>query len=410
MKSVFSSPITVAIDIGTTKICVLIARCQENNMVEVLGIGVSPSYGLKKGVVVDIAKTVQSIKTAVQEATLMAGCTVESAVIGISGGHIQSFNSQGMVPIKHGEIRATDIAQAIAAARAIVIPEGQQLLHVLPRYFVIDSREKVIDPLGMHGVRLEAYIHIITGSIASVQNLIKCCEMAGVRVVDIILEQLASAQAVLSSDERELGVAVLDIGGGTSDLAVYQHSSIVHTMVLPVAGNHITNDIAIGLHTTFSQAEYVKKVFGLSSLSQLEKDQCFELLCADGITKQVLFQHELVQIMEARISELLSLVKKEIDDHYLMPRIPAGLIITGGGSLTRGIDQLATNLFLIPVRIGNPLGVTSFSSLISNPMYATGYGLLLQAMKKKDTSIDHLSGPLLMRVFSRMKSWMSDFF
>ncbi|HVX01021.1 MAG TPA: cell division protein FtsA, partial [Candidatus Babeliaceae bacterium] len=401
---------TVAIDIGTTKICVLIARCQENSIVEILGIGTSPSYGLKKGVVVDIAKTVQSIKLAVQEASLMAGRTVESAVIGISGGHIQSFNSQGMVPIKHGEIRATDITQAINAAKAIVIPEGQQLLHVLPRYFMIDSRERVINPLGMHGVRLEAYIHLITGSIASVQNLIKCCEMAGVRVADIVLEQLASAQAVLSPDERELGVAMLDIGGGTSDLAVYQQGSIVHTMVLPVAGNHITNDIAIGLHTTFSQAEHIKKEYGLSSLSLLEKDQCFELLCADGISKQVLFQHELVQIIEARVTELLSLVKKEIDTNYLMSRIPAGLVITGGGSLTRGIDHLATNIFLIPIRIGNPLGVTSFHSLISNPMYATGYGLLLQANKKKDTSIDHLSGPLLVRVFSRMKSWMADFF
>ncbi len=410
MKSVFSDPITVAIDIGTTKICVLIARCAQSEVVEILGIGTAPSYGLKKGVVVDIAKTVQSIKNAVQEATLMAGCAIESAVIGISGSHIQSFNSQGMVPIKHGHIGAADITHAITAAKAIVIPEGQQLLHVLPRYFVIDSQEKVINPLGMHGVRLEAYIHLITGSIASVQNLIKCCEMAGVRVIDIILEQLASAQSVLNGDEREIGVAMLDIGGGTSDLAIYQHGSIVHTMVLPVAGNHITNDIAIGLHTTFAQAESIKKMYGFASISLIEKDQCIELVCADGVSKQVVFTHELVQIIEARIAELLSLIKKEIDKHYLMPRICAGLVITGGGSLTKGIDQVASHIFLMPVRIGNPLGVSSFSSLISNPIYATGYGLLLHAMKKKDTSIDHLSGPLLVRVFSRMKSWMADFF
>ena len=259
MAKGFNDKIIVSIDVGTTKICVLVAQILDNNHFEVIGVGKSPSHGLKKGVVVDIGKTIHSIKAAVREAELMTGISISAASVGISGGHIKSINSQGVVPVKHAEIYQSDVHNVLAAARAIPIPEGMQILHVLPQFFVIDSHTRIHNPVGMHGIRLEVQAHIIMGAIASVQNLIKCCELAGVKVTDIILEQLASAHAVLSEDERNLGVCMLDIGGGTSDFAVYQHNSIVHTMVLPIAGNHFTNDLAVGLRTTIQEAERIKK-------------------------------------------------------------------------------------------------------------------------------------------------------
>ena len=264
MAKVFADRVVVSIDVGTTKICVLVAHVLDKDHIEILGVGKAPSDGLRKGVVVDIQKTIASIKAAVKEAELMADVTINTAAVGISGGHIQSTNSHGMVAIKHGEVKESDVANVMNAARAFAIPEGMQMLHVLPQFFIIDSREKVQNPVGMHGIRLEVQAHVIMGAIASVQNLVKCCEMAGVKVTDIILEQLASAEAVLCDDEREIGVAMLDIGGGTSDLAVYQNGNIRHTFVLPVAGNHFTNDVAVGLRTTIKDAERVKKEYGLA--------------------------------------------------------------------------------------------------------------------------------------------------
>ena len=288
MAKVFADRLVVSIDVGTTKICVLVAHALDKDHLEILGVGKAPSDGLRKGVVVDIQKTISSIKAAVKEAELMADVTINSAAIGISGGHIQSTNSHGMVAIKHGEVKDSDVAAVMNAARAFAIPEGTQVLHVLPQYFIIDSREKVQNPVGMHGIRLEVQAHVIMGAIASVQNLVKCCEMAGVKVTDIILEQLASAQAVLSEDEREIGVAMLDIGGGTSDLAVYQNGNIRHTFVLPVAGNHFTNDIAVGLRTPIKEAERIKKEYGLSCIDLLEEDKAIEIKAVQGDESQSL--------------------------------------------------------------------------------------------------------------------------
>ncbi|HSW73898.1 MAG TPA: cell division protein FtsA [Candidatus Limnocylindria bacterium] len=412
MGKLFSDRIVTAIDIGTTKICVIIAQHLDNGRVEILGIGKSPSDGLRKGVVVDVGKTIYSIKTAVKEAELMAGFAIESAYIGISGGHIQSLNSQGIVPIKRGEIRLTDIENVMSAARAIPIPEGQQILHVLPQYFVIDGHERVHYPLGMHGIRLEVNTHIILGAIASVQNLVKCCEMAGIKVKDIILEQLASAQAVLSPDERELGIAVLDIGGGTSDLALYQHGNIRHTMVLPVAGNHFTNDVAVGLRTTLKEAERIKHAYGYAALELLEKDELIEIEMVQGNQKHIVCVSELVGILEPRARELLVLVHKEITKHKLQPFMPAGLVLTGGSSLLRGMHDVAHKIFDIPVRIGHVRVTYDLPESLSSPMYATGYGLILYAVQQmhKELPGDTTQGPLSKRIAARMKSWVSDFF
>ncbi len=409
MAKVFTDKLWVAIDIGTTKICVLIAHYLGDNQIEILGIGKSPSYGLKKGVVVDIAKTVQSIKTAVKEAELMAGTTIESAVIGIAGSHIHSLNSTGAVPIKRNEVRATDITNVLQAAQAIQIPEGQQILHLMPQYFSIDGGDKLIDPSGMHGIRLEVRVHIITGSVASVQDLIKCCRKAGVKVSDIILEQLASADAVLSDDERELGVGMLDIGGGTADFAIYQNGAIRHTMVLPVAGTHFTNDIAVGLNTTIKEAERIKHLYGLALNSVLE-DSEIRIENVHGDSQKVVHASDLVRIIEPRARELLQLVNQEILMYELKPLMRAGLVLTGGGSLLEGLPAIAQSVFRVPVRVGRPKAEYSLPQTLNNPMYATSYGLLVHAINKKAKGFDYRGASLGKKVFVRMKSWIADFF
>jgi cell division protein FtsA len=407
MKKLYApESMITAIDIGTTKICVLVAQATDP---EIIGIGKAPSDGLKKGVVVNIAKTVQSIKAAVAEAQLMAGCTLDTAYIGISGGHIQSFNSHGVTPVKGGQIGAEEITSVLDAAKAIAIPEGQQLLHVLPQYYTVDGQHQVVDPRGMYGVRLEAYVHLITGSVASVQNLIRCCELAGVNVTDIILEQLASADAVLTDDERELGVAMLDIGGGTSDLAIYQHGSIRHTMVLPVAGNHVTHDLAIGLQTTVSCAEQLKKEHGTTHPSELYEDYALEITDTSAEGTHTILASEIQAIIKPRMQEIFTLVRDEIKRSHMHKSTTAGLVLTGGGSLPRGAKQLAQEIFAIGVRIGNPR-IAHTCPTLESPLYATGYGLLIHALKKRNTTIDTLSGPMMMRVLARMKSWVSEFF
>lgn len=404
-----SEELLTAIDVGTTKICVLVARKIDESNLEIVGIGKVPSEGLKKGVVVDVAKTVYSIRNAIHQAEIMVGASIEKACIGISGSHIQSINSMGVVPIPFGQISRIDIVNALAAAKAIPVPDGLQILHVLPQYFIIDDRDRVSDPLGMHGIRLEVRAHIILGAIASVQNLVKCCQATGVTVTDVILEQLASAQSVLSSDERELGVGILDIGGGTSDLALYQHGSIRHTMVLPVAGNHFTQDIAIGLGITLQEAERIKKEYGFDT--EYKDDALIEVEMVHGLQKRLISRKKLATILTCRAQELLLLVKQEIDTKSLRSFMQTGLVLTGGGSLLQGMHELASIMFDMPVRIGNPHILFDIPESLQNPIYATGYGLLLHALKKQyDLSTQEVDGPFAQRVFNRMKSWVLDFF
>ena len=408
MKGSVFSDIVVAIDIGTTKICVLVAQLQSDGSLDIVGIGNAPSDGLKKGVVVDIGKTVHSIKQAVCEAQFMAGCTIDSACIGISGSHINSLSSQGVVPIKRGQVTHHDVTAVVEAAQAIALPEGQQILHVLPHYFFIDGSDKINDPVGMYGVRLEANVHIITGSVACAQNLINCCQLAGIKVYDLVLEQLASACAVLSPDERELGVGMLDIGGGTSDLALYMNGAIRYTHVIPVAGNQFTNDLAIGLQTTLNQAERIKKEFG--SVSETTNDTIITIESLEQDETHDVWVPELSAILRPRATELLTLVKKIIDSKHLSQTITAGFVLTGGGSLLHGLPQLANDILRVPVRIGKPRLQNSIFATLENPLYATGYGLLLHALQKRDTATNGISGPILTRIVSRMKSWVSDFF
>ncbi len=403
--------ILVALDVGTTKMSVLVAQKVAEDSLNIIGIGKAPSYGVSRGMVVDIAQAVHAIKCAVKEAELMAGCKIESATLGISGAHIQSLTSHGMVPIKNGRIRAHDVVAVLAAAKAVVLAEGQQILHVLPQYYTIDSTQRVTDPVGMFGVRLEAQVHIITGSVAAVQNLVRCCTAAGVGVSDIMLQPLASADAVLSRDERELGVAILDIGGGTSDFAIYQQGTIRHTKIFPVAGNHITHDIALCVRTTIKDAERLKMDYGSTLRLPSDMHQLIEVEMVHGEEKTLVNIDEVTRIIEPRVAELFMMVQKEIEKHHLEHLMPAGMVLTGGGSLLRGIKETAMVALRIPARVGIPHVPPMFKEALSHPMNATGYGLLMQALKKsKGSALRDISGPLVNRILYRMKSWAADFF
>lgn len=410
VANVFSDRMIVAIDVGTTKICVLVAEKLGDNQIAIVGIGKAPSEGLKKGVVVNIGQTIHSIKLAVKEAELMSGFTIGSAYVGISGSHIHSMNSPGAVPIKRGIVRSQDISNAIAAAQAVPIQEGQHILHVLPQYFIVDRQDRINDPIGMHGVRLEVLTHIITGATASVANLVSCCEQAGVQVRDIILEPLASAHAVLSADEQELGAGILDIGGGTSDFAVYQHGTIRHTMVLPIAGTQFTRDIAIGLHTTIEDAERIKREYAAAHMSGINNDLLIEAAQVQGSDRQHILHKHLVTIVNARAQELLQFIKQDVDKFDISDYMASGLVLTGGGSLLRGFDALAREILDMPVRIGMPTITYDMPVSLKSPVYATAYGLLVCTLNKGASHANNTNEPFVRRLFSSMKSWVSDFF
>jgi cell division protein FtsA len=408
----------VAMDIGTTKICVLVAEVDSKGKIEVLGIGQHPSYGLKKGVVVNISATVDSIKKAVKKAEAMSGVTISSATVGISGGHIQSINSSGVVAIKRKDVSQDDVDRVIEAARAIPLKEDREVLHVLPQFFRVDGDELVQDSLGMHGIRLEAQVHVITGAVSSAQNIIKSCEMAGIQVMDIVLEQIASADAVLTQTERELGAGIIDIGGGTTDFAIYKGGRIRHSKVIPIAGNHFTNDLAIGLSIPLKKSEEIKRKFGFVSeelyLDQ-EKDHLDVPLEFEGGRKSV-DTYSLFEILQPRAQELFELLSDEVYQLRLRSFMPSGIVLTGGGALLSGMKELAETVFDMPVRVGYPCKRSGsefkevIPDILKSPVYSTGYGLLIYIMKENDRSL--LSGEkdvMVSKVFSRMKSWIYDF-
>ncbi len=419
MVGKFLGKILVAIDVGTTKICVLVASISKGGRVSIIGMGQHPSIGLKKGVVVNIKQTVESIRKAVKKAEEMSGVKIDSAVIGISGGHIKSFNSTGVVAIKGGEVTSYDIDRVIDAARAVAISKDHEILHVLPQYFRVDGQDYVLDSLGMYGVRLESQVHIITGAISSAQNLIKACELAGVRVKDIVLEQLASAEAVLTPSERELGVGILDIGGGTSDFAVYREGRIVHTKVLPFAGNHFTNDLAVGLGIPIEEAERLKIMYGFveeEKYLELDTDKIKVDLGYEGGHRNI-ETYTLYEILNPRAEEIFDLLLSEIIKYKLLNFIPAGLVLTGGGSLMRGIRELAIHKLKTNVRLGIPSifseedNLLETPDILKSPIYATAYGLILYALNGKSYEAGYPCKDSVFRnVFERMKSWIWDIF
>lgn len=410
MARLAKETLITSIDIGTTKICVLVGK-KIGDQIEIKGIGKYPSYGLQKGVVVDVAKTIHSITHAVKEAEMMSGVTIERACIGIAGSHISSMSSNGLLAIKHGIVKQSDVRAILDAAQAVSIPQEYHILHVLPQYFIVNGQEKVKDPVGMHAVRLEVQVHIVMGAVSSVQNLINCCLGAGVQVSDIILEPLASATAVLSEDEIDLGVAVLDIGGGTSDFAVYKNGAVQHTKVFPVAGNHLTNDIAIGLRITKNEAERIKQEYGLASWNKTLEEQLIEVEMMQGNDIQIVRHSDVIRIIECRIQEMLIMIRDEIDKGNFTPLMTNGLVLTGGGSLLNGIKEFAEKIIDCPVRIGKPRLLFDLLETLQSPLYATAYGLLLYVLHNEQKAMMYMDNEsFTQRVVEKMRSWVADFF
>jgi cell division protein FtsA len=399
----------VGLDIGTTKICAVVAERTENGL-DIVGIGTHASRGLRKGVVVDIDATVDSIKHATEEAELMADCEITSVYVGIAGGHIRGMNSHGIVAVKDREVRESDVRRVIDAAKAVAIPMDREVIHVIPQEFIIDEQDGVREPLGMSGVRLEAKVHIVTAAVTSAQNLVKCANKAGLNVVDIVLEPLASAEAVLARDERDLGVCVIDVGGGTTDVAVFADGSLKHTSVLGLGGYHITNDIAVGLRTPFEEAERIKKKFGVSSARYLASDDVINVPSVGGRRPREVSRKILCEIIEPRVEEILSLARQEIVKAGVEGRIPSGVVLTGGACALEGMTELAEEIFESPVRLGIPMHIGGLQDVVRSPMYATGVGLDLFGFSQ---SCDRIQSRFRIRdesIFRRVRQRMRDWF
>jgi len=400
----------VGLDIGTTKICAIVGEVADEG-IDIVGIGSHPSKGLRKGVVVNIESTVASIKKAIEEAELMAGCEITSAYAGIAGGHIKGLNSHGIVAIKNKEVATTDVERVIDAAQAVSIPLDREVIHVIPQQFIVDDQDGVRDPVGMSGVRLEAKVHIVTGAVTSAQNIIKCCNRAGLNVNDIILQQLAASEASLSTDERELGVVLVDIGGGTTDIAVYSGGSVIHTAVLTLGGNHLTNDIAVGLRTPAHEAERIKLKYGCATAGLVHKDETIEVPSVGGRNPRVLSRQILAEIIEPRMEEVFTLVQQEISRSGCEDMVAAGVVLTGGSCIMEGVPELAEQIFNLPVRRGVPRGIGGLVDVVRSPMYATGVGLVLMGstsaeskrFKVKDRNV-------YSKVRGRMKEWLGEMF
>jgi cell division protein FtsA len=402
--------VVVGLDIGTTKICAVVGQIN-NGQVDVIGLGTYPSKGLRKGVVVNIDSTVQSIKKAIEEAELMAGCEITSVYAGIAGGHIKGINSHGVIAVKNREITSNDVKRVIDAASAVAIPMDREVIHIIPQEFIVDEQDGIRDPVGMSGVRLEGRVHIVTGAITSAQNIIKCANRAGLDVNDIVLEQLASSEAVLMPEEKELGVAIIDMGGGTTDLVIFSDGAIKHTAVVSLAGNHITNDISMGLRTPLEEAEKIKKRYGCALASMVHKDETIEVPSVGGRNPRVLSKQTLAEIVEPRVEEILTLVHHEVMKTGYANLIASGIILTGGTAVLEGLPELAEQIFNLPVRRGTPIGIGGLVDLVNSPMYATGVGLVLYGSKHETQSRFKIGeANIFSKVTHRMKEWIGEFF
>ena len=401
--------IIVGLDIGTTKICAVVGEIQPDG-VEIIGIGSHPSEGLRKGVVINIEDTVNSIKEAVEEAETMAGCEISSVYAGIAGGHIKGFNTPGVIPLKEKEVTKKDIQHVIEAASAVAIPMDREVIHTLVQEFIVDDQDGILDPLGMSGVRLEAKVHIVTGAVTSAQNIIKCANRAGLDVYDIVLESLASSESVLTKEERNLGSALIDFGGGTTDLALFSRGAIKHTSVLALGGDNLTYDIAVGLRTPKVEAEKIKIRYGCALSSLIGKEETIEVPGVGGRKPRTLSRQILGEILEPRVEEIFSLIYGELLRSECEELASSGVVITGGSAELAGVSEMAEQIFGAPARVGYPEGITGLTDLVNKPMYATAVGLILygaKASKQKkkfrirDSNIFHL-------VMARMKRWFKD--
>ena len=401
----------VGLDIGTTKTCAIVGEVTDDG-INIVGIGSSPSRGLRKGVVVNIENTVESVRKAVEEAELMAGCEITGVYAGIAGHHIKGINSRGIVAIKDKEVMHTDLKRVLEAAQQVAIPSDREVIHVIPQEFVVDDQDGVKDPIGMSGVRLEVKVHIVTAASTSAQNIIKCCNRAGLTVHEILLEQLAGSEAVLGHDEKELGVVLVDIGGGTTDIAIFINGSVVHTCILPLGGNNLTNDVAVGLRTPANEAERIKQKYGCVLTSLVQKAETIEVPSVGGRNPRILSRQILSEIMEPRIEEIYHLIHQEIQRSGFEDRIAAGLVLTGGCSILEGMPELAEQVFNMPVRRGIPRGVGGLVDVVKSPMYATAVGLVLGGAKsgREEKIHAHAEKRGISKVSTKVREWFSEIF
>ncbi len=398
----------VGLDIGTSKVAAIVGEINDSGEVEVIGIGSTPSRGLKKGVVINLESTVNSIQRAVEEAELMAGCEITSVYAGIAGSHIKSLNSHGIVAIRDKEVSQYDINRVIDSARAVAIPADQKILHILPQEFIIDMQEGIKEPIGMSGIRLEAKVHMVTGSVSAAQNIIKCIRRCELDVDDIVLEQLASCSSVLTEDEKELGVCLIDIGGGTTDIAIFSHGAIKHTAVIPIAGDQVTNDVAVALRTPTQNAEEIKMLHACALTQLADVNEMIDVPSIGDRPSRQISKQNLAEIIEPRYEELMLLVQAELRRSGYESLIAAGIVLTGGSSKVTGLVELAEEIFHMPVRLGFPQHISGLTDVVQNPIYSTGVGLLIYGR-------DHfLSNEQLLEtnegIFSRMKSWFQNNF
>ncbi len=401
--------IIVGLDIGTTKICAVVGEVVHDT-IEIIGVGTHPSEGLRKGVVINIEKTVNSIKEAIEEAETMAGCEISSVYAGIAGGHIKGFNSHGVIALKEREVTRKDIDRVIEAASAVAIPMDREVIHVLEQEFIVDEQDGIMDPLGMSGVRMEAKIHIVTGAVTSAQNIIKCANRAGLDVHDIVLEAIASSEAVLTNEERNLGVALIDFGGGTTDMAVFSRGSIKHTSVLALGGDNLTYDISIGIRTATVEAEKIKMKYGCALTSMIGSDETIEVPGVGGRGPRTLPRQFLGEILEPRLEEIFTLIHSELIRAGYEDAINSGIVITGGSSELAGVPEIAEEIFNLPCRIGYPDKIGGLVEVVNKPMYATAVGLVLYGAKQNTNSKKFRirDTNIFAKVMDRMKKWFKE--
>lgn len=407
--------ILVGLDVGTTKVCTIVGIQNSKHEVEIIGIGTHPSYGLKKGSVVNIDKTVRSIQSSLEEAKLMAGVNITKATIGIAGNHIYSFNSSGVVAVKGHEITESDVERVLEAAKAVVIPSDREIIHVLPQEFRVDNTRGIKNPVGMCGVRLEAHVHIVTGSISLIQNLVKCVEQTGIRAENITLQPIASSEAVLSTEEKELGVILVDIGGGTTDIAIWKEGSLVHSQIIPVGGNHFTNDLAVALKVPHAEAERIKINHGSVLSEKLNQSAHITVQGLSGTKPREVKLSVVAEVLGARAEELFELISEIIKERGIECEISGGIVLTGGGALIKGMPELGEYILMKPTKVGYPQPFGGMTNLMQNPKFSTVLGLLLESAKLRTHSpaqpeVSHQSADLISRLSDSLKSVLKEIF
>ncbi len=411
MASAHTDRMIVGLDIGTSKVVAIVGSINDDGVLEIVGIGSHPSRGMKKGVVVNIESTVQSIQRAVEEAELMAGCQIHSVYVGIAGSHIRSLNSHGIVAIRDREVYPLDLERVIDAAQAVAIPADQKVLHILPQEYVVDDQEGIREPLGMSGVRLEAKVHLVTCAVNAVQNIEKCIRRCGLEVEDVILEQLASSYAVLTEDEKELGVCMVDIGGGTTDIAIFTEGAIKHTGVIPIAGDQVTNDIAMALRTPTQYAEEIKIKYACALTQLAGEDETIKVPSVGERPPRDLSRQQLAAVVEPRYDELFTLVQAELRRSGYEDMIAAGIVLTGGTSKMEGVIELAEEIFHMPVRLGVPQDISGLTDIVRNPIYSTSVGLLQYGFKQQGSDVSkRRKRPSTVSFVERLKQWVQSNF